>query len=329
MAIPKQLQAMVERVDRGEVAEASVRKLLSWFGAERRGVWVIDRVRGGLKEAKLQTVPDFETAWIDQGIVFKSTKEAKKAEPATEVTKLVADFVPRLGNLAAAQRPVVSVPRDADVVAAVTEMLLHDYSQLPVMQGQQVLGMVSWRSIGRAAVSSPGAKVVREVMEKAQVLESSVPLSHAIDQIIAHEVVLVRDGAGAIVGIVTTADVSEEYRRMSEPFLMFGELENHIRALIGPNFSADELRAVALPGEREVGSAADLTFGQYIRLLENPASWEKAKLNLERSRVMTRLRALNTLRNDVMHFNVDRLTEAQSEMLTSTVAFFREVVSRR
>jgi hypothetical protein len=166
-------------------------------------------------------------------------------------------------------------------------------------------------------------------MEKAQVLESSVPLSHAIDQIITHEVVLVRDGAGAIVGIVTTADVSEEYRRMSEPFLMFGELENHIRALIGPNFSADELRAVALPGEREVASAADLTFGQYIRLLENPASWEKAKLNLERSRVMTRLRALNTLRNDVMHFNVDRLTEAQSETLTSTVAFFREVVSRR
>jgi CBS domain-containing protein len=327
MPIPKQLQEMVDRVERGEAADATVRKLLRWFGAERRGVWVIERVRGGLKEAKLQTAPDFESAWIDQAIVFRSTKESKKLPQ--DLAKPLADFVPKLGNLKAAQRPVVRVSRDDELIAAVTEMLLHDYSQLPVMQGRDVLGMVSWRSIGRASVSAPGAKFVREVMDKEfHSLEASFPLSRAIDEIIEHEVVLVRDVTGGIVGIVTTANVSEEYRRMSEPFMLFGELENHIRALIGPNYSLDELRALRLPGDREVNSPTDLSFGQYIRLLENPSAWDKAKLKLERSRVMARLRALNVLRNDVMHFNVDRLSEEQSEQLLSTVQFFREVVSR-
>jgi CBS domain-containing protein len=339
MAIPKQLQDAAARVEKGEAPEASVRKLLEWFGAARRGVWVVERVRAGLKEAKLLTVPDFESAWIDQPVVFQAVKEAKKPDKGMEAAKDLAppvhapDPVPRLGNLAAASRAPVTVPRDAEIATAVTEMLMRDYSQLPVMNGdRQVLGMISWRTIGRASVSAPGAKHVRQCMDKdVRILATSVPLFTAINEIIAHDVVLVRDHTEKIVGIVTAADVSEEYRRLSESFLLIGEIENHIRRLIDSKFSVAELQAPKDPGDvdRKVQSAADLTFGEYVRLLENQAAWDKIELNLDRARVVGRLREVGRVRNDVMHFDPDGVSHEDIELLKNTAAFMREVISAR
>ena len=43
----------------------SVRELLSWFQAERRGYWKVHEIRKALRKAKLKTEPDFDEAWID------------------------------------------------------------------------------------------------------------------------------------------------------------------------------------------------------------------------------------------------------------------------
>ena len=73
----------------------------------------------------------------------------------------------RIGKLAAANRQTQSVTPDASLSEAVTLMLLHDFSQLPVMQGdRQVKGVISWQSIGsRVALNCKGT-VVREFMDK-------------------------------------------------------------------------------------------------------------------------------------------------------------------
>ena len=43
----------------------SVRELLRWFDAQRRGLHIIREILRALAKAKLKTKPDFEGAYID------------------------------------------------------------------------------------------------------------------------------------------------------------------------------------------------------------------------------------------------------------------------
>src|SRR4051812_23573110 len=65
--IPPQLQEFADGNTRGPV---TVRALLSWFGAERRGYSKVKEIRKALNKVKLRTEPDFEEAWIDGEITF-------------------------------------------------------------------------------------------------------------------------------------------------------------------------------------------------------------------------------------------------------------------
>ena len=48
----------------------TVREFISWFGFQRRGSWLIGRVRDELEVLGLHTEPDFENAYIDSTICF-------------------------------------------------------------------------------------------------------------------------------------------------------------------------------------------------------------------------------------------------------------------
>ena len=63
----------------------SVRSLLFWFRAERRGWHVVRRIRSKLDKYKLKTVPDFEYAYIDGQIAFA---EKKGDAPGPELTEI-------------------------------------------------------------------------------------------------------------------------------------------------------------------------------------------------------------------------------------------------
>lgn len=59
--IPLQLQQAAEQIHKdGKAKMVRVKDLLSWFGAQRRGILVVREIRSALKKAKLVTVPDFE-----------------------------------------------------------------------------------------------------------------------------------------------------------------------------------------------------------------------------------------------------------------------------
>src|SRR5271156_989347 len=62
----------------------TTRKLLEWFGQERRGVHVRRQIREALAEAKLKTLPDFEAAYIDGKITFELLTEPKTIKPIQE-----------------------------------------------------------------------------------------------------------------------------------------------------------------------------------------------------------------------------------------------------
>jgi hypothetical protein len=160
-------------------------------------------------------------------------------------------------------------------------MLLHEYSQLPVMQGdRKVDGMISWASIGKRQTFGKPANSVSDCMETHYEVKATDSIFDAIQVIRVRECVLVRSPDNRIVGILTATDVSESFEQVSRPFLFLSYIENHLRALIKPRFSVEELRAAKDPSdtERKVNSVSDMTFGEYIRLLEAPGKWEKIQL---------------------------------------------------
>jgi len=60
------LERIAEEAANGKSpAPVTTREFLSWFGAQRRGYWIVRSIRKDLEDAGLQTVPDFESNFID------------------------------------------------------------------------------------------------------------------------------------------------------------------------------------------------------------------------------------------------------------------------
>ncbi len=65
LRVPPELrEAAKDVIQDGQTRRVTVRELLRWFGAERRGKWVVADIRTNLRRAKLMTLPDFESPWI-------------------------------------------------------------------------------------------------------------------------------------------------------------------------------------------------------------------------------------------------------------------------
>jgi CBS domain containing-hemolysin-like protein len=204
---------------------------------------------------------------------------------------------------------------------------MNDYSQLPVMQGDRnVDGLISWRSIGRARISEGKAcKHVRECMERAEIVSSDTHLFDAINVIAKKEIVVVRNSENRIAGLVTTSDISLQFGALSEPFLLLSEIENHVRRLIDGKFSLDELKAARDPNDanRKIDNVANLTFGEYIRLLDKPANWTRLGYDLSRTECTKRLREIGRIRNDVMHFHPDGISPEDLDLLRDMRKFLQ------
>jgi hypothetical protein len=192
-------------------------------------------------------------------------------------------------------------------------------------------GSVSWKSIGQARMGGP-ISLVSDCMEPApQVLSLRTPLIDAVAIIVRQELVLVRGKDRRICGLVTTTDLSEEFQKITGAFLVLGDIERLLRLLIAPVFSIDELRSVVAPHDRTrpLSSVSGLTIGAYVRLLDDPANWDRLRLEVDRQLTIERLTAVRNIRNRVMHFDPEGLREADSLVLSSTREFLRRAAKKR
>ena len=332
-----------------------MRTILSWFDAQRRGVWVVATIRGALDNAGLATEPDFESAYIDSIVTFRK-------KPATNVATIAASAAPatgsvtvgvgvaqtstiaeagdvsggmaqpsaatdpsfRLSKLAAANRTPLSVVLDAPLEEAVTKMLTNDYSQLPIMQGdREVRGAVSWRSIASRLATGKGGDRARDFADKVEIVDASSSLLEAVSLVVQHQYVLVRGLDRKIVGIVTSSDLSEQFQALTEPFLLLSEVENGLRRIIQSKYNQEDLRAAKDPADisRTIESVYDMTFGEYVRLIDNPDRWKTLDLKLDRRSFVANLNRVREIRNDVMHFDPDGIPPEDLDVLRNFAGF--------
>ena len=347
----QRLKRIATRLRSGQAVEpVTVRELLSWFGVQRRGYIIVFMIAEELSEAGLTTEPYFEHAYIDGLIEFHLSEKLEKrpeekpaegevvAFPGGEATSADALVAPpafsidptyRIGRLRSANITPTSVAPNHTITEAITIMLASDFSQLPVMVGERdVKGVISWSSIGRNLALGRPCIEARECMDPPRVIDSDTSLFSAITEIVDNQYVLVRDGTNKVCGIVTTSDLSLQFQQLTEPFLLLGEIENHIRSLIHKGaFSQDQLRNCCDPndGERAVSGIFDLNFGEYIRLLENKDCWTQLKLKIDRTIFIASLDRVRKIRNDVMHFDPDGITDDDLDALRKFAGFLQKL----
>ncbi len=337
-------------LDNGDsVAPVTVRTLLSWYGAQRRRNRVVEEIRRELLAVGLRTEPDFESSWIDGNIEFRMlqaevastpieqgielavpneeevlTWYSENLELVTEAEK-AASFLIR--QLSSANSGVTSVKPGDAIEKAISLMLLHDFSQLPVMPNDfSAVGIVSWKSIGMLAIQGVKLKTVSDALVPVVVLASHESVFVAMLEIIKHDLVLVKSvDDKRISGIVTATDLSEQFKSLSEPFLLLSEIENHLRNLCNEVFTITELRDAVHDNnpERKANLVAlsELTLGEWVRLLQKQQNWTKLGFMIDRVMFCSELDKVRETRNNIMHFDPDGILETELNQLRNFARF--------
>lgn len=313
---------------------------LKHLGVSRRGIRVNETINELMDSYDVYSLPDFGNVWFYNPIEIIPKPKVKAGNAENDDYEI--DPIPRISKLNAANldkeledgkgKGLISVNRDTSIQEAITLMILHDYSQLPIFSNPkgEIDGMISWKSIGRSLVLGKKCLTVNDCKEDITVLKYETPLFEAVKDVLEKEVVLVRKKDKTISGIITTTDIGEEFISLAEPFLLIEQIENHIRKFLHEKFSPEEIKISTSYEEKtkEIRSLNDMTFGQYVRILENPDKFEKLQLSIDRTLFVKQLEAVREIRNDVMHFDTSNKNDTKrTEILNQTLNFLNTLSS--
>ncbi len=211
------------------------------------------------------------------------------------------------------------------LLEATSTMMRHDYSQLAVMSGSRTLnGAVSWESIGKARVRGENPTLAVATVPTSPVTIDTDLISQ-VPRIIEDGFVFVTNQQREISGIITTADLSDQFASVANPFFLIGEVERRLRRAVTRRFSADDLRGAQDSNDsgREVNSAEDMTMGELARLLEAEDRFVRLGWAVDRTVFVDALHEVRVIRNDVMHFSPDPLAPEQLQTLHCFIKWLR------
>jgi CBS domain-containing protein len=322
---------------RGNELALTIRELLAHWNALRRGYWIVHQIERDLERHGLTTDPSFTEGWIDNTIrLVPVNRNGDTSAPAIDTeseggVKIVSRLIPQVSlqvaSLPSANLGVTSVTPQDTLERAQSLMMRHDFSQLAVIGGERDLrGAVSWESIAQARIRDRDASL-QDAIVPAELVRHNDDLLALIPRVIDAGFVFVQGPDRRINGIVTTADLSNQFATLANPFFMIAEIERRIRRTVESTFTLQDLRDVADPADtdRHVESVDDLTFGEYVRLVENPERWAQLGWAVDRKVFLDALQAVRKVRNDIMHFSPDPPDDEQMKHLISFRNWLRKL----
>ncbi|GGZ57899.1 hypothetical protein GCM10010371_16720 [Streptomyces subrutilus] len=324
---------LVHDVQTSGTRQLTARDLIGLWGWQRRAAEVIDLVDHELASHGLRVDPHFTEVQLDR-LVTVSAKETAEAEDAPGA-------VPGGGMRAPGEKPDVERPTDRDLTwrigslpfvrevitvrvgdplsHAVTPMIEHDFSQLPVVDHNSVLrGVITWEGIARAQFGGGTATVSQAMDPHPETAREQEELFRRIDRIQKSGFTIIVDGENAVIGILTSTDLAGQLKARIEPFTLLEELERRMRRLTR-HFSMDELPQ-KIRKTRELGR--QFTLGQYAFLLEDPHCWAKLDWPYDQQHMLSRLRIVTKYRNELAHWAVDAPAE-DAEALAATARLLK------
>jgi CBS domain-containing protein len=258
-----------------------------------------------------------------ENVFDDETTPEDSGQPVT--LRIVDEPTYQVSHLPTASKQVLSVKPDTTIVAATTEMLYRNFDQMPVMTGpRDVKGIITWKGIGRARASGKSVERVSDCMEPAHEIALHESMFEAVRLIQRFKCVLVKDRSKQVCGIVTGYDITRTFNDLAEPFLLIGEIENLIRNLIAANFELKDIQTVQREGDKPILSVSDMTFGQYLFLLQPDDNWRKMPLEIDKAFFINKLDEVRQARNDVMHFEPEGVEPDKLKVLREFANFLHQ-----
>jgi CBS domain-containing protein len=220
-----------------------------------------------------------------------------------------------VGDLIEGRGDPVTVTRDRSVKNALDLMIEHDFDQLPVVsEDRRHLGMVTHGSILRS-LNSFDVKLdslrVSDALTRARSFRKEDDLFDLLNELRERFAVPIVDGAEVIVGIVTSYDTTEYFRRKSEDLMLVEDIElalrQYIRIATGASVDEDnaalrEAVADIMPSGRELKNKYKNAVRQLLNLRGENTDLDPEHIELTFSR---------HLRNDAPVREFSQLTLAE------------------
>lgn len=312
--------AFLDTVKPKQPKSISVRQFLGFWGYKKRGAHILRSINRELSRRGLCSSPDIALADYYGDINILDQRDLTE-HPEVEIAWFVSSVLDP-------ERDLIAVGPDESLSTVETLMIMHDFSQIPVMNKihRELHGSVTWQSIARWTGDKTHA-TARQVMEKgSQTARSSDSLLLHINRIIENEYLYIQDSTGLYVGILTATDLAEGFHATAGPFIKIGEIENRLRALVNHlPLPVIKQAAETAGATRSVETAADLSFGQYVAILGREDNWKRLDLTLDRKTVLENLKEVNAVRNGVMHFRPTELDSQDVEAIDRCLNWLREV----
>ena len=239
--------------------------------------------------------------------------------------------------------PPVSVTKNDSVSTALSLMIEHDYSQLPVVSREEKAkdmvvetaeGMITNESILRGIrnfKTNIEYLSVRDVMVSAPIHSFDDDLFDILDRLKDSNAVLITEdiGLGAnLVGIVTSYDATEYFRTRTEDMMRVEDIELIIKEFIRTAYTNDkgeiietDLNSVIslMTSHRQTDTPLDfddLSLGEYVNMLVRKQTWGffEPIFNISRDSIIELLNGIRETRNELAHFRGDITAEQRDRL---------------
>jgi len=253
-------------------------------------------------------------------------------EPEEQARGSVVAMFHRVNSLLPDEQNVVSVSPGTLVREALELMRKHGFSQLPVMEGDEVLGVFSYRSFSARAAELGKADLDRievdDCLEDFEFVRVSGEIEAMFECLDRDGAVLIGD-PDRLVAVATATDLVQYLYSFAHPFVMIQEIEMVLRELVRSAVPKDELpprirRAVSsrymAAEDRIPAELVDLSFAELVLTVTHGANYTEAFCKiLGRNRESARgyLDPIPRIRNEIFHFRRP-VTGEDVQTLTNT-----------
>jgi hypothetical protein len=215
---------------------------------------------------------------------------------------------------------LATVNHNDSIEKAIRLMLDNEYSQLPVVKKDRVIGVISYESVARSLFTLLENKQIRhsefrveDLMEKVRhIFSLDEDLLVLLDKLADKSYVLVRDDS-KVTDIITSYDALRFFRTCGEKFLLLSDIESLLRKIITEKLGSDFEEAERLmyehaqkemqKRERKVPKTAEyMEFWEYSPLILS--NWGRFKEFFgDKKEVIEKMENARIIRNRTCHFS--------------------------
>jgi len=228
--------------------------------------------------------------------------------------------------------PPLCTSASDSVETALSRMIEHDYSQLPVTDSTgRLIGMITNQSIIRMVFYtggniSPLVLSVEHCLANPAKVEPEMGILDAIDLLDKNSAIcVVKDDIP--LAILTYTDINLFFRNLSEGLILVEDIEVTLRLKIEEKFPDPDKLVEALAhilrhpstGEpREVNDLSDLSFYETIQFICHKTVWPKFKSIFEHKDIFQQyMHGVREIRNQLVHFRGDLEPVQKAQLRTA------------